>query len=140
MVDDIADLSTENETLRKIGSYDEKLLQESKAKFLKQMDDENIANLIISRKKKQKEKHFKKAYLSYNKLWESEFDNIVSEKGNVQDLIINQLKLQVHDTYKKAVKLTSNLEAVDESDVINKAFLDRKLLKVDGQFSFLEKD
>ena len=38
------------------------------------------------------------AFLSYNKLWESEFDNIVSEKDEVQDININQLKLKVHDT------------------------------------------
>ena len=30
------------------------------------------------------------AYISYNKLWESEFDGIVSKRDNVQDLnIIN---------------------------------------------------
>ena len=32
---------------------------------------------------------------------ESEFDNIVSKKDKVQDMNINQLKLEVHDTYKK---------------------------------------
>ena len=40
-------------------------------------------------------------YISYNKLWESEFNNIVSKKDKVQDLIFNQLKLQVHDGYRK---------------------------------------
>ena len=41
MGDDIVELHTENETLKnKIGSYDEKLLEESKAKLLKQFDDE----------------------------------------------------------------------------------------------------
>ena len=39
------------------------------------------------------------AYISYNKLWESEFDNFVSKKDKLQDLYINQLKLKVHDTY-----------------------------------------
>ena len=38
------------------------------------------------------------AYIPYNKLWESELDNIVSKKDRVQDLNINQLKLQVPDT------------------------------------------
>ena len=39
--DDIIDLSTENDALKnKTGSYDEKWLEESKAKLLKQIDDE----------------------------------------------------------------------------------------------------
>ena len=56
--DDIVDLYTENNALnKKIGSYDEKWLEESKAKLLKQIDDEKRANLIKSRRKKQMEKH-----------------------------------------------------------------------------------
>ena len=56
--DDIVDLSTENDALKnKIGSYDEKWLEESKNKMLKQIDDEKRANLIMSRMKKQMEKH-----------------------------------------------------------------------------------
>ena len=56
--DDIVDLSTENDALKnKIGDYDEKWLQESKAKLLKQIDDEKRAYLIMSRMKKQMEKH-----------------------------------------------------------------------------------
>ena len=39
------------------------------------------------------------AYISYNKLWESEFDGSVSRRDILQDLNINQLKLEVHDTY-----------------------------------------
>ena len=38
------------------------------------------------------------AYKSYNKLWESEFDGIVSKRDKLQDLNINQLKLEVYDT------------------------------------------
>ena len=56
--DDIVELSTENDSLKtKIGSYDEKWLEESKNKVLKQIDDEKRANLIMSRMEKQKEKH-----------------------------------------------------------------------------------
>ena len=56
--DDIVALSTENDALKnKNGSYDEKWLEESKAKLLKQIDDEKIANIIMSRMKKQMEKH-----------------------------------------------------------------------------------
>ena len=80
------------------------------------------------------------AYISYNKLWESEFDGIVSKRDKLQDLNINQLKLEVHDTYKKDGKLTTNFEPVDDSDVINKGYLDSKLLKIDGHISKLEKD
>ena len=80
------------------------------------------------------------AYISYNNLWESEFDSIVSKRDKLQDLIINQLKLEVHDTYKKKEKITTNFEPVDNSDVINKGYLDSKLLKIDGHLSKLEKD
>ena len=56
--DNIVDLSTENDALKKkIGSYDEKWLEEAKNKMLKQIDDEKRANLIMSRMKKQMEKH-----------------------------------------------------------------------------------
>ena len=41
------------------------------------------------------------ACISYNKLWESEFDNIIRKKDKIQDMNINQLKLQVYETYKK---------------------------------------
>ena len=41
------------------------------------------------------------AYISYNKAWESEFDNIVSRRDKLQNLNINHLKLEVHDTNKK---------------------------------------
>ena len=55
---DRVELSTENETSKsKIGSYYEKWLEESKTKLLKQIDDEKKANLFMSRKKKQMNKH-----------------------------------------------------------------------------------
>ena len=57
MGNDIVDLSTKNDTLKeKIGDYDEKWLQESKEKLLKDIDDEKRANLIMSRMKKQMDK------------------------------------------------------------------------------------
>ena len=56
--DDIVELSTENDALKnKIGSYDEKWLEESKARLLQQIDDEKRANLILSRMKKQMNKN-----------------------------------------------------------------------------------
>ena len=57
MGDDIVDLSVENESLKnQIAEYDEKWLQESKIKLLKEIDDEKRANLILSRMKKQMNK------------------------------------------------------------------------------------
>ena len=57
MGNDIVDLSTENDALQeKIGEYDEKCIQESKEKLLKDIDDEKRANLIMSRMEKQMNK------------------------------------------------------------------------------------
>ena len=47
------------------------------------------------------------AYISYNKLWESEVDNIGSKRVKLQDLNINQLKPEVHDTYEEDEKITA---------------------------------
>ena len=65
--------------------------------------------------------------ISYNKLCESEFDGIVTKRDKLQDLKINQLKLEVHDTYKKSEKITTNFEPIDNTDLINEAYLDSKL-------------
>ena len=56
--DDLVVLSTKIDALKsKIGDYDEKWLEKSKNKMLKQIDDEKRAILIMSRMKKQMEKH-----------------------------------------------------------------------------------
>ena len=56
--DDIVVLSVENESLKnQIGEYDEKWLEESKAKLLKQIDDKKGATLIMSRMKRKMNKH-----------------------------------------------------------------------------------
>ena len=80
------------------------------------------------------------AYNSFSKLRESELDGIVSKRDKLQDLNINQLKLEVHNTYKKDEKTITNFEPVNNSDVMNKGYLDEKLLKINGHFSKLEKD
>ena len=80
------------------------------------------------------------AYIYYNNLWESEFDDLVSERDKLQGLNLNQLKLEVHDTYKKGGKITTDFEPTDNSDVINKSYPDEKLLNINGQLSILEKD
>ena len=52
--DDVVELLTENKTLKnKIGSYIEKWLEESRAKLLKQIDDEKRVSLKEARVKKQ---------------------------------------------------------------------------------------
>ena len=75
------------------------------------------------------------AYISYNKLWESEFDGIVSKRDKLQDLNINRLKMEVHDTYKKDEKLTTNFEPSNIEDVISKGYLDEKLFNINGHLS-----
>ena len=78
---DIVDLSTEDESLKNIiGSYDKRWLEESKAKLLKQVDDEKRAKLIMSGMKKQMNKQYEMAYKNYDKLWPSEFYNNNSAK------------------------------------------------------------
>ena len=57
MGDDIVELRVKNEHLKsQNGEYDEKWLQESKAKLIKDIDDEKRANLIMSRMKKKMNK------------------------------------------------------------------------------------
>ena len=80
------------------------------------------------------------AYKSYNKLWESDIDGIVSKRDKLQDLNTNQLKLELHDFYEKDEKITTNFEPVIDSDFINEAYLDSKFLKNYGHLSKLEKD
>ena len=80
------------------------------------------------------------AYISYNKLWESEFDGIVSKRDKLQDLNINQIKLEVHDTYKKDEKITTNFELIDNSDVIKKGYLDEEIKKTNGRIAYIKKD
>ena len=58
--DNIIELSVENDALKnQIGDYDQKWLEESKAKLLKNINDEKRANLIMSMMKKQMNKNIK---------------------------------------------------------------------------------
>ena len=72
--------------------------------MLQQTDDERRANLLMSRVKKQMNKQKQMAYISYNKLWENDFDNIVSKRDKLQDLGINQLKSKYMILIKKMKK------------------------------------
>ena len=57
---DIIELSVENDALKnQIGDCDQKWFEESKAKLLKDINDEKRANLIMSRMKKQMNKNIK---------------------------------------------------------------------------------
>ena len=59
MGNDINDSSTKNNSLKnKKSSHDRKRWEESKAKLLKQIDDDNRASLIMSRMEKQTKEHF----------------------------------------------------------------------------------
>ena len=80
------------------------------------------------------------AHISYNKLWETEFHCMVSKREKLQDININQLKPEVHDTYKKDEKITTNFKPTNHEDVINKAYLHEELKKVDGHISHIEND
>ena len=73
-------------------------------------------------------------------MWENEFDNIVCKRDKRKDININQLKLEVHDTFKKTWKKTKKFEPTDESNVINKDYLDEKFKKKDVHISYIEKD
>ena len=52
----------------------------------------------------------------------------------------NQIKLEVHDTYEKHEKLTTNFEPFNAEDVINKAYLDENISKRKGEISYIERD
>ena len=71
---------------------------------------------------------------------EVSFLNSFSPNDRVQDVILNQLKLRVYDSYEKDEKLTRIFEAVNVEDVINKVYLDAKITKKEGHFFKIEKN
>ena len=79
------------------------------------------------------------AYNIYNEIRELEFDNIVSKKDKVRDIKISQLKIEVIDTYKKDEKITTKFQPSNNEDVIIKAHLDEKTLKMEAHLSLIEK-
>ena len=72
------------------------------------------------------------AHTSNNKLWGSGVDNIVSKKDKRKDLNFSQLNFEIYDTDKKDEKITTDFEPINNEDVINKAYLDEKLFKING--------
>ena len=79
-------------------------------------------------------------YISCKNIWEIEFDNIVSMKDKAQDINFNHLKLGVHDTFNKDEKITTKFEAIDDKDVKNKAYPDKKFSKLESQISDIEEN
>ena len=79
------------------------------------------------------------AYISYKKLWESEFHNKVCAKDRVQEINFNQLKLKVDDSYRKDEKVTTTFESSNDEYVTNKVYLDTKLSEIENQISYIEK-
>ena len=78
------------------------------------------------------------AYISYNKLREREVDIFVSKKVKMRDINLDHFKLQVHDTFRNDEKITTNSETSDDTDVINKAYVDKKLSKIEAHLSLVE--
>ena len=71
---------------------------------------------------------------------ETDLDNIASKRDRLQEMNINQLKLEIHDACEKDEKITTNFDPDNKEDVINKAYLDKKLSKVEARLLFSKKD
>ena len=82
----------------------------------------------------------KMAYINYKNLWESEFDNIVCTKDDVQDINIGPLNFKLIDSYKKDEKVTTSFKLSQDEDVRNKKYLDENCSKMEGHPSILERD
>ena len=48
----------------------------------------------------------------------------------MQDRNLNRLTLKLNEIYKKEEKITTNFEAINNEDVINKAYSDENLTKI----------
>ena len=75
------------------------------------------------------------AYSSQDKFWIGEFFNNVPAKDKVHDTNLSQLKLKVSYSYKKVEKITK-FEAVFDEDLINEAYLDKELSKIESHISY----
>ena len=78
--------------------------------------------------------------MSYDEIWRAEYYNNVSAKDRVQDKKPSQSKPKVNDTYKKVEKITTNFEPAKTDDIVNKAYLETKMSKIEGHLSLLEND
>ena len=80
------------------------------------------------------------AYISYNKWWESEFDGIVSKRDKFTSFTYQPIKTRSTWYLKTDEKLRTKFEPTDTWDVVNKAYLDEELRKIDGHISYIEND
>ena len=53
--------------------------------------------------------------------------NLFLKKNKAQDINLEKLKLEIHETIKKDEKLKTIVEPLKKEDVFNKAYLDEKL-------------
>ena len=60
-------------------------------------------------------------------------------RGKLQDMNINQLNVEVYDSYKKVEKITADFEPSNNENVINKNYVDENLLKINGYLSLIKK-
>ena len=56
------------------------------------------------------------------------------------EIYVNQPKIEVHHSYEKDEKVTTNIEAINNEDAKNKGFLNKTLYEIEGGLSFLEED
>ena len=56
----------------------------------------------------------------------------------MQDIIFNQFKIKVNDTFKKDEKITTNFGPSSNHNSVNKAYLEKKLSKTEGHLSLKE--
>ena len=54
----------------------------------------------------------------------------------MQDINLNQLKLEVNGIYEKDGKITTGFDPTKNTDVINQASLYKKLSKIESQISY----
>ena len=69
------------------------------------------------------------SYVRYNNLGESKINGIDSKREKLQDMKIIQVKLDIHDSFKEDKNLATNFERTDNTDVMNKSYLDENFLK-----------
>ena len=57
----------------------------------------------------------------------------------MQDTSFDQRKLKVNDTYKEDEKVTTNIEPLNDEDVVNQAYLATNLSKIESHLPYIEK-
>ena len=77
------------------------------------------------------------AYISYDKLWRSDFNNNTSAKDSVRDINPHQVKLKVTDTFEKDEEIGTKID--NDPDVVYRANLDAKLSYLEDHSSYIEK-